>query len=71
MSEDLSRAEMTGALVSAKISQSSGMVSAQLGVSPAEATVELLAYANAHKRGILGVAADVAAGQLRFDAPAE
>lgn len=69
MSDD-SRAEMDGPSAFALISQSSKMAGAQLGVSAAEAVAELLAYATGHKRGVLGVAADVTAGLLRFDAPA-
>ena len=68
MSEDLSRAEMNGPSVLAQVSRSSGMVGVQLGVSAAEAVAELLSYATANKRGVLGVAADVTAGRLRFDA---
>ncbi|WP_370384872.1 ANTAR domain-containing protein [Catenulispora sp. GAS73] len=70
MNQDVGRAEQNGALMSAQVHQASGVVSAQLGFSGAEALVKLKAYADAHGRGIVEVAADVMAGRLRFDGPA-
>jgi hypothetical protein len=47
--------------------QASGMVSAQLGVSVAEALMRLRAYAFAHDRPLTDVAHDVVARRLRLD----
>ncbi len=50
--------------------QAAGMVSEQLGVSVAEATARLRAYAFGNDRLITGVAQDVVQQQLRFDGQA-
>ena len=50
----------------AQVHQATGMISAQLGVSVAEALVRLRAYAYADGRLIAEVAADVVARRLRF-----
>jgi ANTAR domain-containing protein len=50
-----------------QVHQATGMISAQLGVSLAEALVRLRAYAYADGRLIAEVAADVVARRLRFD----
>ena len=47
--------------------QAAGMVSAQLGVSVAQALVRLRSYAFAHQRLLPDVAADIVARRLRFD----
>ncbi len=51
----------------AEVHQATGMISAQLGVSLAEALVRLRAHAYADGRPISQVAADVVARRLRFD----
>jgi len=48
------------------VHQATGMVSAQLDVSVAEALVRLRAYAFAHDRGLTDVAKDVGGRRLRF-----
>ncbi|HEV3173832.1 MAG TPA: ANTAR domain-containing protein [Actinocrinis sp.] len=53
----------------AEVHQATGMISAQLGVSLAEALVRLRAYAYAEDRLIAEVAADVVARRLRFEDP--
>jgi hypothetical protein len=50
-----------------EVHQATGRISVQASVSVADALVLLRAYAFAHDRAISEVAADVAAGQLRFD----
>jgi len=49
------------------VHQASGMVSAQLGVSVAEALIRLRAYAFANDRPLAEVADDVVGRRLRFD----
>lgn len=49
------------------VHQAAGMISAQLGVSVAQALVRLRAYAFSHQRLLAEVAADVVARRLRFD----
>lgn len=51
----------------ARVHHATGMVSAQLGVSVAEALVRLRAHAFASGRPLSGVALDVVARRLRFD----
>ena len=50
------------------VHQAAGMVAVQLGVSVAEALVRLRAYAFGNGRSLAGVARDVVARRLRFDA---
>jgi GAF domain-containing protein len=51
------------------VHQATGMVSAQLEVTVAEALVRLRAYAFAHDRGLTDVARDVVTRRLRFGPP--
>jgi hypothetical protein len=51
----------------AEVHQATGMISAQLEVSQADALIRLRAYAFSHRRGLADVAADVVARRLRFD----
>jgi len=51
----------------AQVHQATGMISVQLGVSPAEALAHLRAHAYADGRLLAEVAADVVARRLRFD----
>jgi len=53
----------------AEVHQATGMISAQLGVSLAEALVRLRAHAYSRERAITDVAADVVARRLRFETP--
>lgn len=51
----------------AEVHQATGMISAQLEVSQAEALIRLRAHAYSHRRGLADVAAEVVARRLRFD----
>jgi ANTAR domain len=51
----------------AEVHQATGMVSVQLGVSPADALIRMRAYAFSQNVGVSEVAADVVARKLRFD----
>jgi GAF domain-containing protein len=53
----------------AEVHQATGMISAQLGVSLAEALVRLRAHAYSQERTITDVAADVVGRRLRFESP--
>lgn len=57
-----------GSMLLALISEASVMVSARLGITPAEARIRLLTYSNARGRGLLAIAAEVTSGTLRVDA---
>ena len=50
------------------VHQAAGMVAVQLGVTVAQALVRLRAYAFGNDRPLAGVARDVVARTLRFDA---
>lgn len=54
------------ALHRAEIDQATGMLTVQLGVTPAEAFVRLRAYAYAHDRRLAEVAGDILARRLRL-----
>ena len=54
-----------------QVHQATGMVSVQLGVTPAEALIRLRAYAYAHDQLLHEVAADVISRRLAFDPDGE
>jgi ANTAR domain len=54
-----------------QVHQATGMVSVQLGVTPAEALIRLRAYAYAHDQPLHDVATDVISRRLAFDPDGE
>jgi hypothetical protein len=51
----------------AEVHQATGMISAQLDVTQAEALIRMRAHAFSHRRALADVAADVVARRMRFD----
>ncbi len=51
----------------AQVHQAAGMISAQRGISPLEALVQLRSYAHAHNKGLAEVARSVVERRLRLD----
>jgi len=66
VTEHINGFHLNGAPEIVEINQAAGMVSVQLGVSPALALAAMQDYAHRHGQHISRVAADVIARRLRF-----